>query len=397
MMRGGASVLAAPLFFCLLVPVASRAQTRIVRTRDAGFAAVHYDNGLTLGAMTLYQGLEARHNNSSTALDGVLSIFNDGRWSVQGFFEGAAVSEPVAVAPRFSWLFTSLRGEGSIGAATSAQAGLMPSLQLTARSRLYFDDIDHGAALGSAVARTFDGRSWQTTLMGEASAWLRRSTTLFSIRSTPMQLANGDVLSDTEAAAAWSHNNTSVNASVGARFGEVDRNGTVWGALAVTLPLHADLWATLSVGSYPQDLLQSLPGGRYTSIAFRLPNGKFPSFHRPPPPPPPPPRPTSPELPTTERLALVIGAPLDPADLREIRVWAAGVDDVQLLADFVDWIPVPLVRQPDGSWRGYYRVSAGAHRFNLLLNGTTLEVPTNHGILRQRDEFQGDVGFIIVR
>jgi len=55
------------------------------------------------------------------------------------------------------------------------------------------------------------------------------------------------------------------------------------------------------------------------------------------------------------------------------------------------------VKQPDGAWRGYYRVLPGAHRFNLLLDGGTLDVPTNHGILRQRDEFQGEVGFIIVR
>ena len=68
---------------------------------------------------------------------------------------------------------------------------------------------------------------------------------------------------------------------------------------------------------------------------------------------------------------------------------------MELLADFVDWVPVPLIRQPNGEWRGYYNVSAGLHRLNLRLDGREIAVPRN--LARERDEFTGDVGLIVVR
>src|ERR1043166_9130104 len=110
MTRGGAMLLAAQLF-CVLVPVVSPAQTQVVRTRDVGFAAIEYENGLTLGATTLYEGLDVQRKRSSTSLNGVMSLFNDGRWSMQGFLEGSAFSESVPVSSGFSSLFKSMRGE----------------------------------------------------------------------------------------------------------------------------------------------------------------------------------------------------------------------------------------------------------------------------------------------
>jgi 1,4-alpha-glucan branching enzyme len=92
---------------------------------------------------------------------------------------------------------------------------------------------------------------------------------------------------------------------------------------------------------------------------------------------------------------MVVGFPLDSANLREIRVWAPGAKNVDLVADFVDWIPVPLIRQPNGEWRGYYRVAPGLHRFNLLLDWRDYDVPSNQR--KVDDGFGGSVGLILVR
>ena len=92
---------------------------------------------------------------------------------------------------------------------------------------------------------------------------------------------------------------------------------------------------------------------------------------------------------------LVVGHALDSLGLREVRVWAPGVEVVELMADFVDWIPVPLIRQPNGEWQGYYRVSEGLHRVNLRLDGIDIDVPTNLSV--ERDEILGAVGILIVR
>jgi hypothetical protein len=375
------------------VPVVSPAQTRLVRTRDLGFAAVHYDNGLTLGATTLYEGLVAQRRNSVTSLSGVLSAFHDGRWSLQGFLETATLSDSIVAPASFASLFRSVRSELSLGAAASAQTGFMPTFALTGRARAHFDHDGRGLIAGAAVARAFDGRLWQTTVMADGNLWRRRGASTLYLRTTAMQLAVGDMLDDTEAGVDWSRGRTLLGVSLGLRVGEAQYGPTAWGGFSVTWPLRDDLYASLSIGKYPKDLLQSLPGGRYVALTFRLPDGKIPPLRRRPPPPPPAPRP--PELPITHRLALVIGFALDSADLREIRVWAPGVDVVELMADFVDWIPVPLEKQPNGEWRGYYRVSPGRHRLNLLLDRRNIDIPTN--LVREDDDFQGGVGVVIVR
>jgi hypothetical protein len=377
---------------CLAVPVVLPAQAP-VRTRDLSMASVRYENGLTLGAMTLFESLALYREHSSTAAWGLLSLFHDGNWSMQGGLEGSRRSQPVPVSRRFGSLFRSMRSELALDAGSTAQAGFMPTLQLTGHGRFLFEHDRHGVSTGGAVARSFDGRLWRTAVIGEAGAWLRRGATQWSISATPMQLAVGDVLADAEAALQWGRGETFFGASLGIRVGESQRGTIGWGGITIAFPARPDLWTTLSVGAYPANLIQGLPGGRYVAFTLRLPDGRLPPLRwRPPPPPPPPP---PPELPVSERLALVVGFALDSADLREIRVWAPGIDRVELMADFVDWVPVPLIKQPNGEWRGYYEVPPGLHRLNLRLDGKDIDVPTNHSAVD--DEFVGRVALVMVR
>jgi hypothetical protein len=92
---------------------------------------------------------------------------------------------------------------------------------------------------------------------------------------------------------------------------------------------------------------------------------------------------------------MVTGPALDSLFIREVRVWAPGAAVVELMADFVDWIPVPLIRQPNGEWRGYYRITPGLHRVNLRLDGSSIEAPLNWTV--QKDEFLGSVALVLVR
>lgn len=392
MKRGGARALAARLFLGCLLGAASSAQAQ-ARTRDLGFATVRYENGLTLSALTLYETITGGLRNAPVSADGLVSLFSDGRWSMQGSVEGTRTSDPVPLAPRFAPWFSSMRSEVSLGAASTAQAGFMPTLAILGRGTLVFEHAVRGGRVGAAVARTFDGRYWRTTLLGEAHAWVQRGSASYALTVQPMQLAVGDVLGDTQADAQWTRGNTTVATTLGIRLGEAQRGTVSWVSLAVTRPIRRDIWATFSAGSYPADLLQSLPGGRFLSFAIRLPDGRLPPLHLPPPPPPPVRRP--PELPTTARLALVIGFALDSADLREIRVWAPGARKVELMADFVNWVPVPLIRQPDGVWRGYYRVAPGLHSLNVLIDGRVVDTPDN--LARHDDGFGGRVAQIVVR
>jgi len=392
-MRGGVMHLAAPLFVGLLFPTGAHTQAP-VRIRDASFSVVRYQDGHTAGAMTLYDAVIVANERSTRSGVGLVSIFGDGRVSMQGGLEFARRSSAIPVVPLLQRFLTAVRGEMLLDAQTTIQTGFMPTAAMTGRARVRFEKRDDGAHGEVALARAFDGRFWQTVVMAEASVWTRRGSTFASFRTTPMQLGSGDALTDTEAQVEWLAGRGVVTTSLGARLGEALRGTTGWGAATVTWPLLYDTWVTASLGSYPADLIQNLPSGRYLSVALRLPNGRLPAFRRPPPPPPPPP-PRTPDLPVTFRLALVTGPAYDSTYIREVKVWAPGARVVELMADFVDWIPVPLIRQPNGEWKGYYRIAPGLHRVNLRLDGTDLDAPLNWRV--EKDEFMGNVALVFVR
>ena len=349
---------------------------------------------MTVGALTLYDAVFLASERSSRAGYSLLSIFDDGRLSMQGGLEGAKRSAAIPMIPQLAGLFTAVRGEMLLDATTTIQTGFMPTAALTGHARVRFEKEDRGAHAETAIARAFDGRFWQTVFMGEASAWFRRGGTFASMKTTPMQLGGGDLLVDTEGQVEWFTGRGFINSSLGIRLGEALRGNVAWGGLTVTWPVLVDALATVSLGIYPADLIQNLPSGRYASFALRLPNGRLPAFRRPPPPPPPPP-PRTPDVPVSFRLALVTGPALDSVSIREVRVWAPGAQVVELMADFVDWIPVPLIRQSNGEWRGYYRIAPGLHRLNIRIDGVGLDTPENWP--REKDEFQGTVALVLVR
>jgi hypothetical protein len=393
MLRGGVIHLVAPLFVGLLGPVGAHAQTP-VRTRDASFAVVRYESGLTVGALTLYDAVVVANERSTRAGYSLLSLFDDGRVSMQGGLEAAKRSLPMPVVSHLRPWFTAIRGEMLLDATTTIQTGFMPTVALTGRARMRFERDDQGGHAEAAVARAFDGRLWQTVILGEGRIWLRRGNVVSGLRTTAMQLGVGDQLTDHEGQLEWVAGRGVVSSSLGVRLGEAQRGTTAWGGITVAWPVLADTWATLSLGSYPADLIQNLPSGRYAAFALRLPHGRLPAFRRPPPPPPPPP-PRTPDLPVSFRLAMVTGPALDSTNIREVKVWAPGARVVEIMGDFVDWLPVPLIRQANGEWRGYYRISPGLHRVNVRLDGLDLDVPMNWA--REKDEFLGTVALVLVR
>ena len=382
--------LVAPLFLCLTSAAFAQAP---VRTRDASFAVISYDNGPTAGAFTIYDGTSLVTERTTRAAFGLASLFGDGRASLQAGFDAARRSAALPAWPVLGSLVSTVRGEMLVDATTTIQSGFMPTAELTGRARVRFERVDQGGYAEVAIARAFDGRFWQTVLQGEAFAFVRREPVEASLTVTPMQLGFGDLLADTEGRMTWTRGRSLFGMYVGVRGGEALRGGTAWGGVTATVPVWDELFITASVGSYPADLVQSLPAGRYVAIALRLPEGRFPPLRRPPLPPAPPPR--RPELPVTARLAMVFGPALDSTHIREVRAWAPGANVVEIMADFVDWIPVPLIRQPNGEWRGYYRIPPGLHRVNLRIDGKELDAPVNWPLAY--DEFLGTVALVLVR
>lgn len=370
-----------------------------VRTREASFSAVEYENGRYASAFTVDQSLFLTRERSSTLADAVISIFDDGHWSMQGELSGTRYSKPLKVpelvvpfAPDYYIpFFRAMRGEMSLGLTGSAQQGLLPTLQVLPQARIHFLDLERGVWTGGGFARTFDGESWRTSLMGDLGAWLRHGGTVVSANIRPQQLQNGDLMSDIGGTIDRTIRGVSLAATVGLRVGEADRVNVGWGSIGATFAINRRLLATASVGNYPADLLQRLPGARFVSLSIRLPTRS--SFQR-----------------RDDHITAPAAAPAasDGVILRVtssdstrgrgvqvIRVRAPASERVEVMADFTNWDAVALVRTPAGVWEITLPIAPGQHHLNVRLDGGDWVVPTN--VARVTDEFGGVVGLILVR
>lgn len=398
--RGGAVALAAFVFAL----AAATARGQPTRTRDVGFAVVRYDKSVTqhagadraLGAITLNEQLFAQTVRSLSYANGLVSMFDDGRFSLQGTLAGARYSAPIAAPSVLNRAFKDYQGDFTLSAATTAQDGFMPTLHLVLDGGVTLASQSRALRTAVGMARTFDGTRWRTTVLSSSRLWMEQGRARYTLNANPVQLQGGDILSDFEGTWSWAGTAGRYELIGGLRTGEGIIGKSTWGGFSASWPIFGGAYIAVSVGSYPVDLLQSLPGGRYAALSVRMPPKGFSlrsrALPRVPVAPPPPARP---ELPTQYPIAMVVGEAYDSLYLREVRVWAPGNPLVELLADFTDWVPVPLVRQSGGDWLGYYRVPPGARRVNVRLNGREVVVPMN--VSEIDDEFTGKVGVLIVK
>jgi hypothetical protein len=396
-MTRGRALARAALRLSYPVLVASSVAAQPVRTRDASFSAVRYENGRFASALTIDQALFITRERSSTLADAVFSVFDDGHWSMQGQVSGArysrALSVPELVIPfardYYIPFFRAMRGEMSLGITGSAQQGLMPTIHVLPQGRIHFLDIERGMWAGGGFARTFDGEEWRTTMLGDLGAWVRRGGTVVSGSFHPQQLQNGDLMSDAGATIERTFGAVSLTGTMGVRIGQAERVDVGWASIGATFAINRRLLATASVGNYPADLLQELPGAQFFSLSIRLPTRS--RFQR------------------RDDVAGVTTQPVRAADgvifgviatdsargTRLVRVRAPASERVEVMADFTDWEPVSLVRTPAGVWEINLPVAPGHHRINVRLDGGDWVVPTN--VARVTDEFGGVVGLILVR
>ena len=377
--------------------VATSAAAQPVRTRDASFSAVRYEDGRYSSALTVDQALFLTRERSSTRADGVVSLFDDGRWSMQGDISGARYTKPIRVPELvlpfardyYVPFFRAMRGEMSLDIAGSAQQGLMPTLNFLPQARLHFLDVQRGMWLGGGFGRTFDGEQWNTTLLGDLGVWMRHGSTVVSATAHPQQLQSGDLMSDLGATVERTFGSVSFSSTFGLRIGEASRVDVGWVSVGTTFSINRRLLATASVGNYPADLLQRLPGARFVSLSVRLPSRS--QFQR---------RDAAPAsiaqpVLLEDGVIIRISTADSARGSQVVRVRAPASERVEIMADFTEWEPVTLVRTPEGVWEITLPIKRGPHRLNVRLDGGDWVVPTNTA--RVTDEFGGVVGLLLVR
>jgi len=239
------------------VVVVSSAAAQPVRTRDLSYSAAHYEDGRYASALTLDQSLFITRDRSSTLADGVVSLFDDGRWSMAGELSGLRFSKPIKIpelvvpfAPDYYIpFFHALRGELSLTTAGAVQQGLMPTLHVLPQARLHFLDPQRGMWLGGGFARTFDGEEWRTSVLGDLGGWFRRGGTVVSASIHPQQLQNGDLMSDFGATLDKTLGSVTVSAAAGYRTGQAERVDLGWFSVGATFAINRRLLATASIGN----------------------------------------------------------------------------------------------------------------------------------------------------
>lgn len=243
-----------------------------------------------------------------------------------------------------------------------------------------------GVWAGAGIGRTTDGFAWRTTRTAEAGGWLRVGRATVALTATPAWIGDSLRYLDAEIGARVVRGRVDAALYGGwRRWSEPsDAPGGAWAGATAAFWLTGHVAVVLGAGSYPADLAQGFPAGRYLSLSLRLATAR-------------PPEP--------ERDALRVRLPETGAGTpefevrpegpgwRRIRVRAAGASRVELMADFTDWRVVPL--RPDGDrWVVGLPLEPGVYRINLRIDGGAWTAPPGLPLLS--DEFGGTVGILVV-
>jgi hypothetical protein len=161
------------------------------------------------------------------------------------------------------------------------------------------------------------------------------------------------------------------------RIGNVGNRRNAW-------EVSATWWATPSVGivgAAGHSLAQigyTVPGGRYTTVGLRLAFGAR--------------SPTNPARPNRAD-AKTIAGPVLELEGRRFTIRGAPARQAEVMGDFTDWKPEPLIARGDGQWTFADALTPGVHYLNVRFDGGAWVVPS--GISAVDDGFGGRVGLVV--
>ncbi|HJU64213.1 MAG TPA: hypothetical protein VJ596_00990, partial [Gemmatimonadaceae bacterium] len=331
----------------LLVLVAASSgvsSAQVVATLDAGTGSIRYDD-VQRSLVLSVSPTVVRNGSSSTLLaTGTVSQFANGGWSAQGLVAGSL----------FTRAFGPVRGELAGRAGLNAHREILRVGQLLGLARAHLVSEERGVWVGGALGRSWMGGAGEHVSRADAGAWTRLGGALLRVsvartrirdsmftNTPPLNPPPGsspyarftNSYSDAEAGMEWRRGRVALDATIGQRFGDHVREVSSWSVGgSVRLSNHIALLA--ATGRYPADLTQSLPGGRYASLALRF--SLNPRAAR--------------RLEEPAATALAFETTRGDDDAQTFNVYAPRARRVELMGDFTDWHPVALSREGDGRW-----------------------------------------------
>jgi hypothetical protein len=370
-------------------PAALRAQW-VQSSVGLGAASVRYAETLETTMVSVTPTLAWLGTHGVVTATGVLASA-----SVQGVVAAALTSSfdaPVAAD------LTLLTGGSRTDEAVTRQSRVTGRVHLrTTRAGLW---------LGAGLGRVTDGSSASATRVRDFGAWVDLGGLGVTLTRLPTTAGDTVRVTDTEFGVRWNWERLALDVISGwrtgtARVSGIDDPGR-WRHVTGTFRISDRVAVVAGAGSYPLDLLQGFPAGRFTTVSLRFTPSSTPRAAAP--------------INTPWDDTAVLGAPTavgsrdasrDAGDVsmlvvrtlddgrRRLRVRAVGASTLELQGSMTAWETVSLVAEGDGWFAVDLAIPVGSHELVLRRDGGRWIVP--RGLAVRMDEFGAESGVLVVR
>ena len=341
---------------------------------DAGALNMQYADSIDANAIAVTPSLWIDARRASFSSTATLSQFSGGGWSAQGSADGSVFTR------RIGFLLGEL--EGNAGGSTRNDASRTGQLLATARA--HFAGDTKGLWIGVGAGGTWDGIEWRDVRQGEAAAWTHFGNGTATITATPIIVDDSIRYTDAQIFGSLNLSRVDLDASAGFRSGNrlPTLGGTAksWGSASITGWIASRIALVASAGTYPVDLTQGFPGGRFASLSIRIGSRRTAPSNEP-----------TRTAPLRSAFVMKNTSP----NIREIRIHEPSARTVEIMGDFTTWNPVSLERSESGWWTVALPIPKGIHELNMRINGGPWIVPA--GLPRKADEFGSAVGVLLVQ
>jgi hypothetical protein len=229
-------------------------------------------------------------------------------------------------------------------------------------------------------------------LLGDVGVWARRAGASIAFFVNPFSVNDSTRYLDTQALANLVIRKVQLAGGIGVRTGDqlpaLAGATNVWWSGSATIRVSRWMSLVASAGTYPVDYAQGFPGGRYASLAVRVPS--LSSGNDVPPP-----------VPEEEERRRAVDAGITAFSVRPLpggeyllRVRWRSEKPVEIAGDFSAWNPQKMEAGNGGWWSITLPLRPGSYQMNVRSEGGPWLVPP--GLLLIKDEFGGAAGLLVV-
>jgi hypothetical protein len=365
------------------VTASGAAAQRTTTSVDVGGASIRYGDSVSTSVMSLTPAFHARWDRATLSAAGSYASLANSAWSVDGSVDASLYSRSVRG-------FVGEVSASGGGATRSADASTGRWAGLT---RAHYMTDAFGAYAGAGVGGANDGRAWRAVRQAEAGLWGRVAGWTLLASWSPETVDDTIYFADSRVAARWEgarvETGLSGGARSGSRFVRTGGSGRSWASASLVVRLTRYAAVVGSAGTYPVDLAEGFPGGRFASAGVRFATPRAPSDRR------------SSAVSAPRRDGgtprTVTAFQVEPAGAGRwtFRVQAPDVRGVEVNGDFSGWMPVTLVAGTDGWWTTTLAIPPGRYQTNVRVDSGRWLAPP--GLVAVRDEFGGVYGVLTVR